>query len=216
MGGASGGGGGGGGVPFFGLRSGGTGLAGAFYDLKQTKERKPTNVDKFKYTSTVFEFVRSGFQAGILKRYYQAPATLYAPMIMMPEISANEGPKGFGVEKDVQPSLWVALYEGHVIPPESGKYYFVGAGDDLLFVRVNGKLVLDRGWEPQLQGKTPLCNNTKDYDYGWIQIPKGFARGEVFSVNARQSYHDGWPGVAGEAGCWNWPQAIPLTGGPGR
>jgi hypothetical protein len=109
-------------------------------------------------------------------------------MIMMPEISANEGPKGFGVEKDVQPSLWVALYEGYVVPPESGKYYFVGAGDDLLFVRFNGKLVLDRCWEPQLEGKTPLCNITKDYDYGWIKIPKGFARGEMFSVNAGQSY----------------------------
>jgi hypothetical protein len=190
MGGA--GGGGGGGIPFFGLRSG-NGLVGTFYDLKQNKDRKPTSMDSKRYTGTVYEFVRAGFSEGIFQHYYRAPAALYAPMLMMPEIPADEGPKAFGVENEVKPGLWVALYQGRVVPPESGNYYFVGAGDDLMIVRFNGRVVLDRCWEPQIQGHKPACKNTKDYHYGWMdfngqEIPNGFARGEPFSVTKGQSY----------------------------
>lgn len=192
-GGGGGGGGTGKGMTMFGIREPGNGLAGNFYDLKQNKDRKPTGMDPKRYTGTVYEFVRGGFREGVLEHYYRAPATLYAPMIMMPIIPADEGPKAFGVENEVKPGLWVALYQGRVVAPESGNYYFVGAGDDLLIVRFNGRVVLDRCWEPQVQGQKPACKNTKDYHYGWLdsfgqEIPNGFARGASFSVIKGQAY----------------------------
>jgi hypothetical protein len=58
-------------------------------------------------------------------------------------MEATEGPKAFDVAKDVQPRMWVVHYKGIVTPPESGTYHFVGGGDDTLFVKFDGKNVLD-------------------------------------------------------------------------
>ena len=37
--------------------------------------------------------------------------------------------------------MWVAHYKGVVTPPVSGTYHFVGAADDLTFVKFDGKTV---------------------------------------------------------------------------
>ena len=141
------GGGGGGGLSLFGMRNrtGGS-LVGHLYDLKQDKSRHPTNMTEDKYSAVARQFVQGGFNVAALASYYQASVPLYATEMFTPNIDANEAPKAFGVESEVQPRLWLAVYHGTVIPTETGTYKFVGFGDDVLVVRFDHRVVLDGGY----------------------------------------------------------------------
>jgi hypothetical protein len=181
--GMGGGGGGGGGMTMFGLRGGGHGLMGYFYDLKQTHGKKETGVTNERYGEVVTNFVRENWRAEVLHEYFKSPTPLYATQIMVPDMSADEGPKAFGLEGKVKPSRWLVHYKGKVSPPKSGTYHFVGAGDDVMLVRFNGKLVLDRCWSIRT-GWEPVAN----YNYGYTGIPGGFAKGTAIQVQAGQWY----------------------------
>lgn len=149
----AGGGTGGGAMTLFGFRDArGGSLDGTFYDLKQTSGRKPTGMDNDKWQKFVQSWVKGSWDEGELKKYYAAPRALHAPFIYVPIILADEGPKAFDVEKQVQPRLWVALYKAKVQPTQSGKFRFVGYGDDILIVRFNGRVVLNQH-DPSVQAK---------------------------------------------------------------
>jgi hypothetical protein len=176
----------GGPIPLFGFRSPTAGtLPGVFYDLKQDKQRKPTNMTPQKYAEEIAHFVKSGWNEAHFAKYFQGPNVLYTTRIFTPDIPAEEGPKAFGLENEVKPSLWCVLYKGRVTAPESGTYHFVGAGDDVLIVRFNGRVVLARCWDnPSFGvidvGWKPLAN----YNYGFSLIPNGFAKGNAIQVHA--------------------------------
>lgn len=175
-----------GGQGFFGTRDMGKknlGLAGTFYDAKQTRSRKPTDMDVNQFSELIRKFVGEGWRESVLREFYQAPKRLYTTQIFMPNMPADEGPKAFDVDNEVKPSRWLVHYEGKVSPDKTGEYRFVGAGDDYLVVRVNGKLVLDHGF-----AKATDWHADKYYDYGWTKVPKGFARGDKFRVTAGQTY----------------------------
>lgn len=159
-------------------------LVGTFYDLKQTRVKKPTGISPDEYHKVFRTFVAEGWRESILNDYFRAPKPLYSTQIMIPNMSADEGPKAFGMEKEVQPSRWLVHYKGKVSPPADGTYHFVGAGDDVMVVRFNGKVVLDRCWYQHGQTWMP----EKNYDYGWTGIPNGFAKGDPIRVRAGQYY----------------------------
>ena len=181
--GGGGGGGGGGGLSLFGLRTGGVGLTGTFYDLKQTPNKQPTNMTPDQYGRILTEFANGGFNLGLLSRFYKSDKPIYATQIWIPNIPADLGPAAFGLEKEVQPKMWCVHYAGKVIAPESFTFHFVGAGDDVMLVKFNGKLVLDRGWYIRT-GWRPMAN----YDYGFSGIPNGFAKGDAITVEAGKVY----------------------------
>lgn len=121
-------------------------LVGTFYDLKQTRNGKPTGLEVREVQETINEFVNRGWKDSVMKKFYQAPRTLYQSKLYIPVMSADAAPAAFECEKEVQPSRWVVVYRGVVSPPRSGKYRFVGSGDDILVVRFNGKNVFDHGY----------------------------------------------------------------------
>jgi len=147
-------------VPFFGLRGSGIGLAGKFYDLKQTRDGRPTGMaisdEKWgspkevpankQYGTEITSFFKNGMPETSLDRFYRGPTPLYATQIFIPTIGADEAPKAFQVEDKVKPRRWLAVYRGKVIPPESGSFRFVGSGDDVLVVRFDNRIVLDAGY----------------------------------------------------------------------
>ncbi len=183
-GGGMGGGGGGGGMSFFGFRGAGAGLVGTFYDLKQKRDRTSSGVTSDSYIGIVRGWVDGGLQKGALDDYFRAPNQLSALQFMIPIMPADEAPKAYGVEKEVKPAQWVAHYKGKVSPPKSGTYYFVGAADDVLIVRFNGKLVLDGSW---VQASNLVAGQIYKTEYG--SHPKGgFMRGEAIQVNADEWY----------------------------
>ena len=187
-------------VPFFGFREskGGGSLAGKFYDLKQTKDGKPSNLDEKEFPKELADFVR-GWNESHFAKYFVGPNPLYTTQIFIPKIDANQGPRAFNLSR-VQPKMWVIHYKGTVVPPESGTYRFVGMGDDVLVVRFNGQVVLDCG--PNMpSGKEPRSFYATDglqmkSDMPWY---KGLGRGDAFQVTAGESYPmevliGEWPG----------------------
>ncbi len=192
-GGSSGGSSGGAALSLFGVRTGGKGLKGSFYDLKQTRNRTPTSVkDLQSFVHQLDTFLQGGWHKNSLSLFFMAPTPLYATQIFVPDITSDNAPKAFGVEGQVQASYWMALYEGQVSPPESGVYHFVGGGDNILIVRLNGSVVLDRSWD--YQSKFGIDRNWKplaNYDYGFGGlggIPNGFAKGQGVHLNAGEFY----------------------------
>ena len=184
-GGAGGGAGGGGkGMNMFGSFTGGTGLAGTFYDLKQDKFRRPTpRMDPGLYGNKIVEFVKGGFNLGSLANYFRSPRPLYATQIFTPDIDANLGPAAFNLQNEVQPRMWCVHYKGKVRAPETGAYHFVGMGDDLLLVKFDGRLVLDACWSINCG-----LGGQSYYHYNYSSPSKGFTKGPVFNVEAGHIY----------------------------
>ncbi len=177
------GGGAGGGLNLFGLRTGGVGLAGTFYDLKQTNTRQPTKMTPDMYGQILTEFANGGFNANLLNRFFKSTAPLYATQIWIPRIPAEQGPSAFHLEDTVQPSMWMVHYKGTVTAPGTFAFHFVGAGDDLMMVKFNGRLVLSRNW--YVQGNWRAQAN---YNYGFSDIGNGFAKGDTIRVESGHDY----------------------------
>ena len=179
---------GGGPVSMFGLReaAGGGSLRGTFYDLKQNAGRQPTDAggpDETKDNQVYFDilksFVDSGFNESGVKTYFTAPNPLYTTQFFIPSIGANDGPKAFGLEGIVKPRRWFICYRGKVSPTESGRYRFVGFGDDLMIVRFNGAVVLNAG---TMSTSRPKGQKPYPMDTGHADV------GEPVDVTAGSSY----------------------------
>lgn len=117
-------------------------LIGILYDFKQDQKRQQTQVGKEAFEQAVTAFVESGYDEGLLNKYYRVPRALYTSQLHIPTINADSAPKAFGVEKMVEPRRWVVHYKGQIAPPEDGAYRFVGDADDFVFLAINGKTVL--------------------------------------------------------------------------
>ena len=169
-------------VSFFGLRTSsktGGEFVGTFYDLKQTKSREPTNMTSAMWKQVVEKFTSGPWDERELQQYYVGPNKLHVPCMFIPCMDADEGPKAFSVEKEVQPSLWLAHYKAKVVSPVSGKFRFFAGGDDIIMVRFNGQVVL--GGTPKTMANPPVT-----YEY---EGPRsGVIGGAWFSVNAGTPY----------------------------
>ncbi len=201
--------------------AGGSALVGSFYDLKLTRSgaRSPLappvgrGIDMARVSAIYHEFTRN-WSASVLEKYYKSPTQLYASHFYLPNCDARYGPRAYQCDpRRVHPSAWVAIYRGRVKAPKSGKFRFVGAGDDLLCVRFNKKTVLEVGWaipsvhtdardshtlgssqayrQAIIDGKDP---NHKGYEY--IPLPSGWewnnigglSAGTVFEVQEGKTY----------------------------
>ena len=118
-------------------------LQGYLYDLKQTRDQTPTGMDPNGYHGKIRDFVAANWDPEVLRPYYKARKPLSTSSIFIPIINAADGPKAFGVENEVQPDMYCIWYKVTAAPPVEGTYHFVGIGDDILVVRVNGTTVLD-------------------------------------------------------------------------
>jgi hypothetical protein len=143
-------------------------LQGVFYDLKQTRNRQAS--DDFRNdpgtgdyyhprvdpTLRIMQaFVNGSWQRSYdnegrvhypaLDKYYCSPTRLWTSCFFTENIRAAEAPKAYQCEGDVRPAAWVCIYSGNVVAPFTGKFRFVGAADDVMFVRFNKEIVLDYG-----------------------------------------------------------------------
>jgi hypothetical protein len=142
-------------------------LEGYLYDLKQTADGKPTGMTPEHYHQILAKFVGASWDESILASYYKSPKPLYASQILIPNMDSEEGPKAFGLDKEVQPRMWIIWYKGSA--PASADYRFAGFCDDILLVRIGGRTVLDGSigtLATQLAVTTPWPNK-------WITNPGG-------------------------------------------
>jgi hypothetical protein len=160
----------------------GAALVGILYDLKQNQARKPLKMDIPAYGRLVDEFIASGWDEGVLNRYFRAARPLYTTQIFIPLISANSAPKAFEVENIVKPMFWLIHYKGQVSPPTSGAWRFWGYGEEVCSVAINGKNVLLANWKEittpsvgwkstEPPGQPAASGNLKAGD--WIELQAG-------------------------------------------
>jgi hypothetical protein len=157
------------GFNLFGFKGTSGGLVGVFYDLKQSRDRKAPPPGRG-YMETVKGFVEGGMKDDYLKDYFRAPQKLMATQFIIPRMDAEEAPKAYGVEKDVKPSQWLAVYRGKVQPPTSGDWCFLAEADDIILVAINGKLILDGSWHTVAN---PPENGKVAVNYANSGNPKG-------------------------------------------
>jgi len=117
-------------------------LIGILYDFKQDQKRQKTPVNRNSFEKSVAQFVESGYDEGLLNKYYRVPRALYTTQLQIPTIDADSAPKAFGVEKTVEPQKWMVHYKGQIAAPTDGAYRFLGNSDDFVIVAINGKTVL--------------------------------------------------------------------------
>lgn len=130
---------------------GGSALEGVFFDLKQTPNGAATGYGSDKVVEVLYNLISTKSsspwaQSKQFSKFYKSPTKLYASVFMLPSCSANYAPVAYQCADKVQPKAWVAIYRGKVKAPKSGKFRFVGTGDDTLIVRFNNKVVLESGW----------------------------------------------------------------------
>jgi hypothetical protein len=154
-------------------------LEGTFYDLKQTRNKQSTDMTNEGVKEVIRDFVTHGWRERSLSKYYKAGRTLYQNRLMIPMMPADKAPAAFDCEKEVQPSRWIVVYRGVVTPPKTGRYRFVGAGDDVLVVRFNGRHVFDHGYTSGTLGSDILGN---------VDFFKGNKENDTLKKLARRVY----------------------------
>ncbi len=129
----------------FGMTNGdGLGLLGHFYDLKQTRDKKPTGIEQnhLRYYQLIKQFEDADWPNGFFNDFYTAKQALYLPQLFVPIMPTENAPKAFGVDKEVKFGYWLALYKGQFVVPKTGTYRFMAFGDAVIHARVNHKTVL--------------------------------------------------------------------------
>ena len=134
----------GGPISFFGMRGKNENVLHAkFYDLKQTKDKKPTQVNGGNFLQMHAEFItKDNWSSSVLSKFYCAPAPLFAPRVYVPLTKSEEAPKAYGVEKEAGPGLWLVHYKGRFRALKKGTFRFLGYADNVLAVRLNKKNAL--------------------------------------------------------------------------
>lgn len=71
-------------------------LIGILYDLLDQNGRGCRWTDFFE--KSVAQFVESGYDEGLINKYYRVPRALYTTQLQIPTIDAGSAPEAFGVE----------------------------------------------------------------------------------------------------------------------
>lgn len=129
----------------FGYGSGAKGdLVGTLYDLKRDRKGHPRALD---YWQDVRSIIASKCTPSAFAPYYAVEKKVYLPYLYIPNQSASAAPKAFGVDGLMEPCGWIAHYAGTFRPRTRQTVRFVGHFDDCLYVLLDGKVVLDFGWD---------------------------------------------------------------------
>jgi len=131
----------------------GNDFVGTFYDFKRDRHGKPlmAGMDPDKYHALLMKFFRNGWKPSGFSRYYRSPKKLYATTFMVPPIFSTAAPAAFG-EPDTGGWLWAVHYQGQLVYKEDITFRFWGFADDIMLIRVDGKVVLSACWHDRPDG----------------------------------------------------------------
>ncbi len=207
-------------------QGGGSTLEGTFYDLKQTgkgrarrlsklAKKKPDGLieyDKQAFYEVIADFVNKGWNTGVLARYFESETKLYASNFYLPSAKARYAPIAYqlGDPKKpeaqwvCQPSGWCVVYRGKVRAPKTGKFRFIGTGDDYIGVRFNRQVVLSAGYrlfthyDAKSKGGPKFAVSDKAKRDAFLKDVK----------SGRDNNHKGYELISTVAGCGRWNNEI--------
>lgn len=94
-------------------------------------------------------------------KFFRSTVTPYQSYFYQPVLPSDSAPKTVSADPAVSDIGWVAIHSGYVVAPFTGKFRFVGYGNDALVVRFDKQLVLDYGAYALSLGKK--LDDTWDY-----------------------------------------------------
>lgn len=121
-------------------------ISGTFYDLTQDAKGNSNGFREKEDFYPLMMSLANKHDRGLLKKYYRSPNKAKTPYFCVPPSAPKVLPMMFACEEKCSGEYCVALYRARVIAPKSGKFRFVGAGDDVMCVRFGGKTVLECGY----------------------------------------------------------------------
>lgn len=163
-------------------KAGGSALEGTFYDFKLTRSGASTGLvaektggewhlkgGRGKVLPLLSAFLKN-WNASTLGKYYASPTKLFASNFYLPSANAAYAPIAYQCADKCKPAAWLVVYRGKVRAPKTGKFRFIGTGDDFLAVRFNRKMVLEAGYLlPSLWDKMK-GNEGQKSNYCWVSI----------------------------------------------
>ncbi|QBG46828.1 hypothetical protein EGM51_05235 [Verrucomicrobia bacterium S94] len=171
----------------------GNDFVGTFYDTKRFRNGSDNaGISREETIQAILNFMKRGWKPSAFSKYYKSPRKLYTTTFMFPQVPATVGPEAFG-EKDIPGYGWIAHYKGQLVYPEDARIRFWAQGDNLICVRVNGKIVNLASWpgwngnnenveshflslwdtpDPSMSRRYPLGNNYAVVG-DWIDLKAG-------------------------------------------
>ena len=80
--------------------------------MKQNQQRQSIPMDPRTFLYVLANFLDNDWDEGVLARYYRVTRPLYTTELNFDRINADFAPRAFGVEKYVQPKMWMAWVQG--------------------------------------------------------------------------------------------------------
>lgn len=196
-------------------KGGGSTLVGTFYDLKKTSRGGASGLEGgFANQNKVIDalskcFSFNSWNTNALNRYYKSDTKLYASNWYLPVAQAKYAPIAFQVGDPkkpesqwvCKPSAWVAIYRGTVKAPVTGKFRFIGTGDDFFAVRWEGKTVLDAGY------RLPTLWDPKNPKACWISGGDGQLWRDNIK-NGKDKQRKNYDFIKGIPGCNIWDNEL--------
>lgn len=124
-------------------------LKGRLYDFKQNRRGKEISYDSGSqnYAGIARKVEDDRFGASAFSDYFQAPSELSLTNLAIAYVSADMGPEYFGAKDTIKPSGWMAVYQGRITAPATGRFRFRAASDDYLVVLINNRRNLLACWD---------------------------------------------------------------------
>ena len=135
---------------FGGERSIGNDLEGTLYHLKWGRDGEKIDAMESAqwavsapFRDEVNKFLANDWNPAVFAKYDRSPRKLYASYFMLPMFASDKALQIYGMPEDAEGARYVIHYKGDIAYSKGGKFRFWATGDDFLFVRINGKLILD-------------------------------------------------------------------------
>ncbi len=163
----------------------GNDFVGTFYDFKRDQSGRTIPMSWDSFLHELKEFVHKDWRPSTISRFYRSPKKLYATTFMVPSTLSMLAPTAFG-EPDTLGYFWAVHYKGQLVYPEDITFRFRGEADDIMLVRVDGKLVLvgcilqpghvdfSRDIAPRWQSHSADSRKHNGFEVGdWISLKAG-------------------------------------------
>jgi hypothetical protein len=123
---------------------------GTLYYMRRDREgREIPSYPPDEYLARMVQLLGDGgkIKDSEASKYLRVPQQLASFLMLFPPISGEIAPAAFGAQQVADHrQCWFVVYQGKISPPTANRYRFVGGGNEVLIVRVDGRTVLDASW----------------------------------------------------------------------
>ena len=166
-------------------------LIGTIIDIKSDKEGKPK--DGYSPNTTYYpalqSLVKNNFSEDEMAKHFVPNKRVALTHCWIKPQSAGNGPVAFGVQDVMKPSGFCITYRGEVKSAVPKKIRLWGYFDDVMYVTVNGKTVLDSRWNVGgAHGQLTEWSTKDKADIGKVACPQSGGKmcpGDWFTIDPK-------------------------------